>query len=84
MAFKPETSLESENRLLKRDNRELRKTLKSHTEVARQVIAAMDAEMKKPSDAERGKRIAKIVAALEFSNDSARHFRLGEKFPLGR
>ena len=69
---------------LQRKVRELKKHLKEHTEITKKVITAMDAEMKKPSDVERGRRIAKIISALEFGNDSARHFGLDEKFPLSR
>lgn len=73
-----------ENAKLRREVRDLKKTLREHAEVCRKVIAALDIEMKKPSDMERGKRIAKIVGALEFTNDRARYFQLGEAFPLKR
>lgn len=79
-----ETLQEFSIRKLRAEVRDLKKTLTEHTETCRRVIAALDAEMKKPSDMGRGKRIAKIVGALEFTNDRARHFQLGEPFPLKR
>jgi len=75
---------EMQIREIVKEKNKLCKALKEHTEIAKKVIAAIDAEMKKPSDVERGKRIAKIISALEFENDSKRHFDLGEKFPLSR
>ncbi len=65
-------------RKLRAENRALKKTLREHTDIARKVIAAIDAEMKKPSDNGRGQRIARITNALEFSTDSACHFQLGD------
>ena len=73
-----------ETKALKRRVRELEKTLREHTDIARKVIAAIDAEMKRPADNARGQRIGRIIHALEWSNDSARHFQLGEEFPLSR
>lgn len=73
---------QTEAKELRRRVRDLIKTLREHTICTANTIAMIDAEMKKPADNERGKRIAKILNRLEFTNDSARHFQLGEKFPL--
>lgn len=41
------------------------------------VIRWLDAEMVKPSDVNRGKRIAKVTNALEMEIDKIRYFTLG-------
>lgn len=46
-----------------------------------QFITWLDAEMKKPSDQERGKRIAHALNALEMSADRFSHFTLDQSFP---
>lgn len=45
-----------------------------------QFINWLDAEMKKPSDQERGKRIANALNALEMSADRFSHFTLSQSF----
>lgn len=54
----------------------LREHLGDLTMKVRAHVAALDAEMKKPADVERGKRIAALCNTLEYANDSARHFAL--------
>lgn len=44
------------------------------------VMRALDKEMKKPSDVDRGKRIAEIVSHLELKTDFAMHFDLNYGF----
>lgn len=57
--------------------KELRQRLKALTAAVMKTIAAIDAEMKRPSTPDRGKRIAAITNALEIENDKARYFGLG-------
>ena len=54
-----------------------RKYLKELTTVVQMHLRDLDAEMQKPSDNQRGKRIAILCNALEIANDRARHFGLG-------
>ena len=63
---------------LEPDPKTVKRELKALLDVTRKVMDAVDAEMKKPSSPERGQRIAKIMNALNFQYDSARHFGLGE------
>lgn len=62
------------------------RNLKQHAlvlvHVAEGACKALDAEMKKPSNNERGARVAEIVNALEFAKDQTKHFGLG--LPLGK
>lgn len=62
----------------RREIKKLRKHLKDLVGACQQVIVALDAEMAKPSDMERGKRIAKITNFLEMEKDRAHHFGLGK------
>jgi hypothetical protein len=64
--------------------RELRKHLQALVTTCAAAIDALDAEMKKPSDVNRGKRIAAICNALEFQKDAAKHFGLGVPFKKRR
>ncbi len=57
--------------------RDLKKHLRDLTEVVTQCLAAYDAEMCKPSNSDRGSRIAKISNALNLQNDIAKRFGLG-------
>ena len=66
----------SELKAEKRKVRELRKHLKNLTAMTAAAIKALDAEMAKPSDLGRGKRIAKITNALEMQKDIAVKFGL--------
>lgn len=60
--------------------RETRKHFASLVAAVRQHLAAVDTEFKEPGNPpERGNRIAKLCNALEYANDFARHFGLGEK-----
>lgn len=63
----------------RRKNRELTKHLRDLTDTVKICLASLDAEMAKPSSPERGGRIARISNALNFQNDIARRFGLGEK-----
>ena len=58
--------------------------LKSLTQAVAKSIAAIDAEMKKPSTPDRGKRIAAITNNLEIENDKARYFGLGIDWRVDR
>ncbi len=58
--------------------RELRRHLRDLTNVVSGVVGALDHEMKQPSSAVRGQRIAALTNTLQFANDSARHFGLGQ------
>ena len=40
-------------------------------------LRLLDAEMRKPSDAERGRRIARLTNALEMAKDGFVRFELG-------
>jgi len=64
---------------LLRENRNLKKHLKSLVVMTTKVLRAMDAEMELPAGYQRGARIGRIMGALEMAKDSARHFGLGEK-----
>lgn len=57
--------------------RKLNSHLKNLTTTVSHYLVLIDAEMKKPSDGERGKRISKLTNALEMANDQARYFGLG-------
>ena len=59
---------------------ELKKYVEDTTLSTIRLIAAIDAEMKRPSDNERGKRIARIANALDMANDALMHFGLGYSF----
>lgn len=62
--------------------REYKKALKELTQFVDTFLGSLDAEMRKPSDIARGKRIAELSNKLDMGNDHVRHFTLGEKFPL--
>jgi hypothetical protein len=57
--------------------RKLRSHLNELTAAVGKHLRALDAEMKKPSDVERGKRIAALANDLDLANDRARYFGLG-------
>lgn len=59
-----------------RDAKKYLRTLISATEAA---INLIDAEMKKPSTAERGSRVAEILNSLELSKDIAKRYGLTAK-----
>ena len=59
-----------------RELRHAKKYLRELTRAVTQALAALDAEMKKPSTNERGQRIAKISNFLELQNDLAKRFGL--------
>lgn len=61
----------------RRQYRDVRKYLVSLVCVCEEVLRHLDAEMKKPSTVERGKRIAKICNHLELHKDLAKRFGLG-------
>lgn len=60
----------------KREYRDMVKYLKYLCEQCKVVIDALDDEMKKPSDFERGKRIAKILNHLDSAYQHAELFGL--------
>ena len=64
-------------RAARKETRELRKGLMLLTLGVRAATSALDVEMLKPSDVERGKRIAAIINKLDLQNDSVRRFTLG-------
>lgn len=63
---------------LEPDPKTVKRELKALLDVTRKVMDAVDEEMAKPSTHERGQRIAKIMNALNWQYDSARHYGLGE------
>lgn len=65
-----------------RKAREMRKALRELTALVARVIDAVDEEMKKPSDPDRGRRIAGIMNVLEMQNDRVRHFVLDQKLTI--
>ena len=56
-----------------------KKALKEHCNNVEEFIKKFDELMKLPSTHERGQKMAKLINALQFSNDSIKHFQLGEK-----
>ena len=68
------TILEAEQR---KRIKKLEKTLHQLARVSYMVLAAMDAEMKKPSDHARGSRISHICNALDTEADIAMRFTMG-------
>jgi hypothetical protein len=77
-------SMTDEIARLKQENRHLKSSLRNLVAVSTAVLSALDAEMTKPSDLERGKRIAKICNALEMEKDRARFFALDIDFRTGK
>jgi len=75
--FKKNMELPERLRLAIKSRNELKRYLESLTNAVGLCLKAFDTEMGKPSDIERGKRIAKICNALELENDQARYFGLG-------
>lgn len=65
---------------VRRELRHLRKSLAALVQATSLAVRLLDDEMKKPSDVERGRRIAKICNALEFEKDRAHHFGLHKDF----
>lgn len=53
------------------------KSLRALVENVQTVIRWLDAEMVKPSDVNRGRRVAKVTNALEMEIDKIRYFTLG-------
>src|SRR4051812_15856474 len=72
--------LEADHKAAKRDARKFKKALDELTVAVSQHIALLDAEMDKPSDQERGRRIAKICNTLDMANDSVLHITLNQSF----
>ncbi len=58
--------------------RHFKSHLRGLTRAVASAIAAFDQVSAEPQSVERGKKLAKIMNLLELSNDSARHFGLGE------
>lgn len=69
-----------ENLTTKADVRKLTAHLRDLTKAVTEHLAALDAEMRHPSDHERGKRVALLCNALDYANDQARYFGLGVDF----
>ena len=57
--------------------RELTKALRELSGAVSEALTLLDSEMRKPSDAGRGKRVALICNALDLVNDRVRYFQLG-------
>jgi len=57
-----------------------KKALKRLTTSITKFENAMDIEMRKPSDVQRGRNIAKLVNFLAIEKQSAQHFALGYSF----
>jgi hypothetical protein len=57
--------------------RKLRSHLNELTAAVGKHLRGLDAEMKKKSDVDRGKRIASLANDLDLANDRARYFGLG-------
>ena len=72
--------LSTEQSIMRKENRELKKHLRQTTESVVQFIKWLDAEMVKPSTVDRGKRVARVASNMEFLNDRAMHFGLGMTF----
>jgi len=68
-------------RAVKRERRELRAHLRNLTSVVTRALADIDAEMRTPSTADRGKRIAQICNRLQLANDMAKRFGLSRRRP---
>jgi hypothetical protein len=75
-------TVEDDPKKLRKQLRDRTKALKSLTQWVAAFIAILDDEMKKPSTPDRGSRLGKMAHAMQFINDSVRHFELSEKFPL--
>jgi hypothetical protein len=63
-----------------RDKRHLKKHLRDLTFTVQWFSARLDDEMKKPSNVERGKRIARLLNELDMACDSASRYALGLSF----
>jgi len=59
------------------DTKHLRRYIEELVFAVEHVCAAIDREMAKPSDVERGRRIALLMNALEMQKDETKHFGLG-------
>lgn len=59
------------------DAKKYRAALQKLTLAVMTHVNALDKEMKRPSDNERGRRIAGLCNILEMANDHARYFGLG-------
>lgn len=59
--------------------RRLRKALRDLTKAVEVCASGLDDEMGKPSDVDRGKRIAAIANHLTLHNDMAKRFGLGQR-----
>jgi len=70
----------AEHRACQREARELRKALRKVTHAVMWFLAALDHEMKQPSDHERGQRIGHLATQLDMASDRALHFALGMSF----
>ncbi len=64
-------------KVLKRENRELKKSLRQLTLATGVFLRQLDETMKLPDGKDRGVAIAKLSNALEYSRDEARYFALG-------
>lgn len=62
------------------DERKLKTHLRELSAAVTDHLRALDAEMKLPSSAERGRRIARLASELDMANDRVRYFALGVDF----
>lgn len=60
-----------------KEARKYKRELQKLSDAALLFLDALDCEMRQPSDAGRGSRIAKICNGLDYVNDSVRYFALG-------
>jgi len=77
----PSTSAANTLRAVKLKSTELRAHLRNLTAVVTRAIADIDAEMRTPSTADRGKRIAQICNRMQLANDMAKRFGLSRRRP---
>lgn len=66
----------AECRAKARERRVLRQYLRGLTKAAMAFSAALDAEMKKPSDETRGKRVARLLNELDIATDATCRYAL--------
>lgn len=65
---------------LKRKNRKLTKGLRDLTDTVSRFLAVLDVEMQKPSNEERGRKIALLSNTLDMANDAILRFTLDQSF----
>lgn len=79
MSKKPDSVARCSSRCYDAECRAAKKYLRDLVRATEAVIEWMDAEMKKPSDNDRGKRIASVLNGLEMQKDLAKRFGLPQR-----